>query len=349
MSRRRRRFCWVRFPREEALFTSPIRWLSAVLAAIVAMPYRLRVPGEFLMKRFANLGLAGAITLSAGCASLNPASRADLPKCQKLPAAKIGLQMYSLLPLISGRMAATSGGEAALLEKVHAIGFRNIETYNISTGGLAEAVQRLGMKIVGSHGTIRLATFQAYIDRAKAQGQTYIGSGDFGVPGFATLEQTLQTAANLNQLGQMARAAGMTFYVHNHDPQFATKYPYAATPGGAPVPTSVWEIIAANTDPRYVSFEIDVHWARRGMGVEKVDELLSFLRKYRSRIVMLHVKDTSADGAMAELGQGSTDWRRVYEAAGPQIAYYLWEHDPPNNPDPLKSAQMGYDFLTCKA
>ncbi len=35
---------------------------------------------------------------------------------------------------------------------------------------------------------------------------------------------------------------------------------------------SAWEIVAANTDPRYVHFEVDIHWARVGIGLDKFDE-----------------------------------------------------------------------------
>ena len=108
---------------------------------------------------------------------------------------------------------------------------------------------------------------------------------------------------------------------------------------------TAWEIVAAKTDPRYVSFEIDVHWARLANGLENFDDLLAFLQKHRNRIVLLHIKDTAPDGKIADLGRGTTDWRRLIAAAGPQIAYYLWEFDGP--PAPMESARIAYAYMTC--
>lgn len=53
-------------------------------------------------------------------------------------------------------------------------------------------------------------------------------------------------------------------YVHNHTGEFDARFPY--DPGdGKPVPTSAWEIVAANTDPRFIQFEIDVFLGSSGI------------------------------------------------------------------------------------
>ena len=181
---------------------------------------------------------------------------------------------------------------------------------------------------------------------AKTLGQSYIGSAGFGQPGFDTLENTLATAANLNILGKAAADKGLHLYLHNHQAELNTKYSYDLNKNGKPEMVSAWEIVAANTDPRYVNFEVDVHWARVGLGVDKFDDLIAFLNKYQKRIVMLHVKDTTADGKITDLGMGTTDWPAVFKAAGPSIRYYIWEYD--GVPDVFKSADIAYRYLRCE-
>ena len=104
--------------------------------------------------------------------------------------------------------------------------------------------------------------------------------------------------------------------------------------------------MAANTDPKLVHFEVDVHWTRVGFGLDKFNDVLAFLRAHRDRIEILHVKDSAPDGAITDLGRGTTDWAKVFEAAGPQIRYYIWEYD--DDPDPFRSAAIAWRTLTCQ-
>jgi sugar phosphate isomerase/epimerase len=228
-------------------------------------------------------------------------------------------------------------------------GFRNIErfagTLGVSPVEYADLLRRNGLKSVASHDQLGAQTWEQTLDQAKALGQTFVGSGGYGAPGFATLESTLQTAANLDRLGKAAKAKGLTFYVHSHSVEFSTKFPYDLKKTGQPQPTSVWEIVAANTDPKNVSFEIDIHWARRGIGLDRFDDLLDILRRYRSRVSLLHIKDTAANGSIADLGAGTTNWPALYAAAGPQIRYYIWEYDAA--PDPIRSAGIAHRYLRC--
>ena len=230
------------------------------------------------------------------------------------------------------------------------IGFKNMERFNDTLGEPLEQYESIAQKnqqnIIGGHGSLDMTQWDKIMSDAKTLGQKYIGSAGFGDPGFDTLEHTLQTAANLNTLGKAALDKGLRLYVHNHNREIDTKYSYDLNKDGKPVMASAWEIVAANTDPRYVSFEVDVHWARIGFGVDKFDDVLAFLKKYQNRIVMLHVKDTTADGKITDLGAGTTDWPAVFKAAGPNIAYYIWEYD--GVPDVFKSGDIAYRFLRCQ-
>lgn len=236
----------------------------------------------------------------------------------------------------------------SVLKQIAAIGYRNIEGFDLigadNPAAYAKLLKDNGLQAVASHANLAKDKWPATLAAAKARGQRFIGSGGFGAPGLDTLDHVLETARNLNALGEAAAAEGLTLYVHNHTGEFDSRFLYDHG-DGKPVMTSAWEIVAANTDPRFVQFEVDIFWARLAFKPDRLDDLLAFLTKYRSRIALLHMKDMAPNAAVADMGAGTTDWRRVIEAAGPQIAYYIYEFDFPS--DPAKSAKIGFDYLGC--
>nr|WP_274388035.1 TIM barrel protein [Salsipaludibacter albus] len=211
---------------------------------------------------------------------------------------------------------------------------------------------------VASHSSLDLDTWDQTLADAKALNQKYVGSGGFGGPGFGSLEDTLQTAENLNELGERALKQGLRLYVHNHDREFTTTYMYDLDGDGDLEETPVIEIVLAETDPRYVSLELDVHWARIGLaGGRGSDDLadnladpsnqemlVDFIEQYEDRIVFLHVKDTTTDGGFADVGEGTTDWGDVFRAAT-SVEHYFIEYDFP--PDPYASVEDSWEYLTC--
>lgn len=312
--------------------------------------------------RIPNLGPAAAAAGLFAVLAAGQAQAAAPAACLGLPASKVGMQLYSLatelrppappLPAGAPRPAPAPADPAkvdAVLGALSAIGWRNIENYGGNWGlgdaGFKAMVDRHRLNIVAAHEATEDAGWTAVLDRAKTLDQTYVGSGNYGLPGLTTLEQVLQTAAHLDKLGAAAAARQLKFYVHNHQSEFTNVFPYDIDGDGRTERVTAWEIVAARTDPRYVNFEIDVHWARLAHGVDRFEDLLAFLQKYRSRVVMLHVKDTAPGGEIADLGRGTTDWRRIVSAAGPQVAYYLWEFDRP--PNPLQSAKVAFDYISC--
>lgn len=281
-------------------------------------------------------GVAGSVAAGEGA-------------CVAVPAERIAVQLYSLRDALPATGAADR--PEALFAALGTIGFAGVERFAGTSGltveGYRAAAEGHGLRVISSHESLDPSGWSDRLAEAKALGQTHIGSGGFGGPGLDTLEDTLETARNLNRLGQQAAAEGLVLVAHNHDGELTRLHPYDRDRDGMPEPTRVWEIIAAETDPRWVSFELDVHWTRVGLGVDRFEETLDFVRRYRDRIALLHVKDTAADGSIADLGRGTTDWVRLFEAAGPDVAAYIWEHD--NPADPLASAQIAYDFLSCGA
>lgn len=296
------------------------------------------------------------IATQAGTVSARKGGDGCLEK--PLPPARVGVQLFTYG---SGGAIAADGIEAVIAHMAE-VGMRNIERFGGTFGLTLEDYDALydtyGVRPVASHGSLDLADAEAEIAEAKLLGQKYIGSGGFGEPGFGSLEDTLQTAANLNAFGELARKQGLTVYGHNHDAEFATMYPYDLDGDGVTEPTPVIEILLAETDPRYVDFEIDIHWARIGLAGGRGDpnlaanladpsnqaELIAFLERWSDRISMLHIKDTAADGSITDVGVGTTDWDAVLEAAD-KVKYVFVEYD--GTPDAYFTAENGFEYLTC--
>lgn len=233
--------------------------------------------------------------------------------------------------------------------RIRAIGYRNLEessfTGSFTPTNYSALLKRTRLRTVASHESLDETGWAQSLAKAKAAGQEFVGSGSWGAPGPDTLEHLLNTASMLNARGKAAADQGLKFYIHNHAGEFTSRFPYDHG-DGKPVMTSAWEIVAANTDPRYVNFELDIYWAREAFGLGNSQDLFDFLKKYRSRIVLLHMKDTADSGVVADMGAGTTDWREVVQAAGPGIRYYVYEFDLPENP--LRSAEIGFEYLTCR-
>lgn len=272
-----------------------------------------------------------------------------------IPESKIGIQLFTYLP-------ALGDGIDTVIEHMSDVGMRNIERFGGTFGLTLEEYDQLyrdnHVRPVSSHGSLDPDTWDQTLADAKALRQIYVGSGGFGEPGFGSIEDTLQTAENLNELGRRAKQQGLKLIVHNHDGEFTTTYLYDLDGDGDLEETPVVEIVLAETDRRYVSLELDVHWARVGLAggrgsadlAENVNDpanhamLIDFIERWDDRIALMHVKDTAYDGSITEVGQGTTDWAAVFEAAD-HVKYYFVEYDFP--PDPYFTAENGFEYLSC--
>jgi sugar phosphate isomerase/epimerase len=153
-----------------------------------------------------------------------------------------------------------------------------------------------------------------------------------------TLEDWRWNADEFNRFGEMVHAAGMNFGYHNHFIDFHE------TEGVIPY-TELMRL----TDPSKVTMEMDCGWVVVGGG-DPVD----YLRKYPTRISMLHVKDFKhADPAsgrggnrIAELGQGYIDYRPIFAEAAKagHITHCFVEQEGFDMP-PMDSLKVDADYM----
>lgn len=291
----------------------------------------------------ASLAIAATAVLTGPAVAAPASSNANsASECsgRSIPASKISIQMFSYAGW------TRSVGTEAVLAELSDIGYKNVEPFGGTYEGrtaeqFAELLGEYGLKAPTSHGSTNEAQFDATIAYAKTIGQKYMGSGGSASPGISTLENTLATADALNRLGERSKKAGTgKIFVHNHQGEFTTRF---ADPETGET-KSAWEILVENTDPRYVTFQLDVLWAADA-GIDVVQ----LIEEHGDRIELLHVKDGLLNGDAraipTDVGEGEIDWAPILDAAQGSVKYYVVERD--GAPATREFAEDSFNFLTC--
>ncbi len=302
---------------------------------------------------------AAALCLFAVAAA--PASAAQ-PDCtgRGVPVNKVSVQEFTFSRFINtGDAALNKVRVEEMLKFLSETGYRNIELYTLS-GFSPEALRALldeyGMKAPSRHVNVGSpeapVDFDALLAENKTLGIKYFGSG--GTPRYTTEAQWIAYAEYLDELGERARKAGQTLMIHNHNWEFETSF----------ADTNAYEILLANTDPRNVVFQVDLHWSTNGLGtaagvtsVSEADDLSAELvRRLGNRAQLFHVKDmsttlpsTTFPGRIEIVGRGGIDFPSIFAASKGPVRYYVVEHDPRNDAtfDPKVAAAEGFAYLSC--
>ncbi len=265
-----------------------------------------------------------------------------------------GIQLWSVRREIDADPAGT-------LKAIASYGYRFVET--AGTGGLPAAEFRKllddnGLVCVSAHQSFDANNLQKTFDDAKALGAKYTTSGllrpgtgalpvegtDAGFMGTMramTADDAKSIAAFCNQIGEGAKANGLTYAYHNHFFEFA---PLAGGMTG-------FDILLAETDPALVAFEQDCGWS----AVAGKDPT-ALLTQHASRMPLLHIKDflplaagqtAAAQRRSTELGNGEVDYEPILVAAAAAGVeqYFVEQEDPFTNLTPLEAARANYTTL----
>jgi sugar phosphate isomerase/epimerase len=240
----------------------------------------------------------------------------------------LGVQLYTL------RQAMRQSVERTL-ERVAAIGYREVEFagyFGRPPRELGEMLNALGLAAPSTHAadlnTIRTNWPRALQD-ALAIGHRYLICPS--LPASERSEDGYRRIAELfNRAGEEALAWGVRLGFHNHEVEFQ---PLNAAG------TSGYDILLAETDPRYVAMQLDLYWMARA-GQDPV----RYFSAYPGRYVSIHVKDMDSSGGMADVGSGVLPFQRYLAAAKlAGVRHYFVEHDNPG--DPFASVQASYRYL----
>lgn len=231
----------------------------------------------------------------------------------------IGLQLYSVRDLLPKNFDGT-------LAELRSAGYRVVEAagfFNKTAPEFRSAMTKAGLRCVSAHYTLMLlrSKLDELIEYSRALGLEYMicsSSGgvhrDPAAKGELTLDDWRYVAGEFNRIGEKVKAAGMTFGMHNHTPEFATENGVL-----------VYNELLRLTDPKLVVFEMDCGWVTAA-GYNPVD----FLRKAPARFPLMHVKDMARkpDGEFHSvvLGHGVVDYRPILRAAT-GLKYYFIEQE----------------------
>ena len=147
--------------------------------------------------------------------------------------------------------------------------------------------------------------------KAKALGAKFVMCAWIPHQGKVFTFEDAQKAVNVfNNAGKILKENGITFCYHDHGYEFQ---PYKNG--------TLLDYIIQNTNPAYVSFEMDVLWTLHGGG-----NPVELLKKYGNRWKLMHVKDlkkgikgdfsgnTPAENDVV-LGTGQADFVNIFKEA----------------------------------
>ena len=219
-------------------------------------------------------------------------------------------------------------GVAATLDIIQSLGFKEYE------GGAPQGVDPLEFKRMLDERGINIPSTgtgfeqlesdpQGVADRAKALGAIYVmcawiphARGQFSK---ADADRAIRV---FNAGGKVLKENGITFKYHVHGYEFQ---PYGSG--------TLFDYLVENTDPSYVSLQMDVMWTHFGGG-----DPVSLLKKYGKRWVSMHLKDfkkgaprdmTGLTGPENDvpLGQGELDFPGILREANKIGIQHLFIED----------------------
>lgn len=267
----------------------------------------------------------------------------------------LGIQVYTLGDLPKTDLDGT-------MKKVSGIGYKTVELAGYlgkTPKELRAAFDAAGLKCTSAHiglakGTDaepklfddigRVAADMKVLGCAQVIAPALARPDDLKVAGYGDLAKAMtadhwkRQAAQLNDIGKKFKAEGIVFGYHNHNIEFS---PVGGSTG--------LELLIANTDPKLVTFELDIGWVAAGGG-----DPTAFFNKHSGRFVAAHIKDLKASTVAnyevkmdpTEVGSGKLDWKTILPAAyRAGVRKFFVEQEPPFAFERLESARICYQYL----
>lgn len=225
-----------------------------------------------------------------------------------------------------------AGGIVPVLDSIKALGITEMEgpnPKNISPEEFKKLLNERGINMpsIGvDYGLISKDPYQV-VSLAKTFGATFVMVAWIPHGKDFTIDDAKKAVDNFNREGKILKDNGITLCYHDHGYEFG---PYGDG--------TLLDYIIQNTNPEYVSFEMDIMWTFHGGG-----DPAKLLYKYKGRWKMLHLKDirkgiandltggTSTNNDVA-LGTGQLDIPGILKAAkAVGVQHYFIEDESPNH------------------
>lgn len=254
-----------------------------------------------------------------------PSAHAQKKKKKKpLYTAPLGVQAYTFRHSFPKDVAAT-------LDTIKMMGFKELEgggPRDMSPEEFKKMCEERGISIpaTGAGYEQLVKDPQGVADRAKALGAKYVMTA--WIPhknGAFNLENARQAVEDFNAAGKVLKENGITFCYHVHGYEF---WPHENG--------TLMDYIIQNTNPEYVSFEMDIMWTHFGGG-----DPVALLEKYGDRWKLMHLKDLkkgtpkdrtglTPDENDVPLGTGELDIPAILKAAKKAgVKHYFIEDESP--------------------
>ena len=273
---------------------------------------------------FLQLTAAGVGTLALRNVSLAANTRIPL-----------GVQLYTVREQAESDLGA-------VLAHISMIGYAEVETYwNVYTHPakkLRSMIVDNGLSVPSGH--FNYDGLGTKLDYAKELGVQYVICPMLPKDMWTSADGFKKAAAQFNIWGEQVQKLGMQFGFHNHNYEFQK---FGNTTG--------FDILTQNADPKLVCLEMDCYWITQA-GQDPV----AMLKKYGSRIQLLHLKDREAGFPttqmlgpeaehITEVGSGTIDWKAVITTAEQTgVKHYFVERDNGSTP-PFESLRRSYQYL----
>lgn len=242
----------------------------------------------------------------------------------------VGLQLYSLRDTFA--QDVEKGFKTA-----ESFGFGYVELagcYGMDADKMVAKLKEYNLTPIAGHWDYNLFKTdpESVAKEAKALGLKFAGvawiphDGDFD-------EADVNAAAEVfNNAGKVLAEYGLGFYYHNHGYEFL--------PAGEG--KTMFDFLVERTDPKYVSFQMDVLWT-----IFPGQDAAELLRKYPDRWSLFHLKDLKkgvegnhSGGTSVEndvvLGTGQVQFTEVLKAAQEVgVQYYFIEDESPRVVDQI--------------
>lgn len=248
----------------------------------------------------------------------------SLPSFASRPSIDVGLELYSLRNEMKSDVPGT-------LARVRQMGFRQVEVPAFY--GLSSAQFRRALDTAGLQATALVTPYDdLQKNMAKVQRDlTVLGARWAILPWIPHGDPFARTdversSKDMNAWAATLSANGFRFAYHPHGYEF-----YPAAEG------TLFDVLAASTDPYTVKFELDTFWI-----VWPGQDCVKLMQRYPGRFRLLHLKDLrkgvptgdlhgmAPEADSVALGDGIVPWREILALAREQEieAYYIEDESP---------------------
>jgi sugar phosphate isomerase/epimerase len=263
-------------------------------------------------------------------AAIAPLAPAGLHAAQRLP---IAVELYSVRQDCQKDLPGTLAALAKMgYEGFELAGFQgaigDVNTvYNRSPKELRKAFDDSGLKMFSIHLLIPTLTgdqLERTVEANQIMGNSRITLGWLNP--VKTLQPYYDYAKQFNVIAERLKKYNMQFAFHNHAGELD------AIEGKRPL-----DVLLDNTS-KDVNLQIHVA-AFPGKGVDPVE----YIKRYAGRVRMFHLNDYAAGKRGVMLGEGTVDWKGLFnaaEAVGGVEVYIVEQESYPEGVTPIQSVDM---------